>query len=350
MKRIETNRFYILDGFLSGMINYHTQDSVNRNNRKMQEEVNNANLQATSQTNAYNEYIAEMTNQANKEIADSVNLANKEIASENLQYQRDVQNYNKALQQKLFEREDSSYQRTVNDMRRAGLSPLAMNGTNGAGEAIQIGALNNNYQAQGYTAQGSTAVAPSFQASRDEASKFNIQGNILKDIYQIKSMREQVKAQELDNEYNQSANYYRFIREASSAISSTYDSLTREDQYKYDKFYGINSHMGEKERIAHIIAKQFGFDMVDPNGNPKVLGQEAFKKFQEVMSKSSNSASSTLPDVGKLVDTANKVNKAVDKVESVKKKVNETKSKWSQKLDSARNWLKNHSVQGTPQR
>lgn len=51
------------------------------------------------------------------------------IARENLDYQ-------KALQQQIFEREDTAYQRSVNDMRLAGLNPLSMNGTDGAGEVV----------------------------------------------------------------------------------------------------------------------------------------------------------------------------------------------------------------------
>lgn len=55
----------------------------------------------------------------------------------NLDFQRENLDYQKALQQKIFEREDTAYQRTVNDMRLAGLNPVSMQGTNAAGEAIQ---------------------------------------------------------------------------------------------------------------------------------------------------------------------------------------------------------------------
>lgn len=77
---------------------------------------------------------------------------NEETAEDNLNFQKDVfaQNqknwetnfdYQKALQERIFDREDTSYQRTVNDMRQAGLNPLAMNGTNGSGEAIATSPL-----------------------------------------------------------------------------------------------------------------------------------------------------------------------------------------------------------------
>lgn len=80
---------------------------------------------------------------------------NSEIAENNLDWQKEAfaQNqanwrenfdYQKALQERIFDREDTSYQRTVNDMRQAGLNPLAMNGTNGSGEAIATSPLQQD--------------------------------------------------------------------------------------------------------------------------------------------------------------------------------------------------------------
>lgn len=76
------------------------------------------------------------------------NIVNKDIADQNLQFQRENLDYQKALQERIFDREDTSYQRTVNDMRQAGMNPLAMNGTNGAGEAIATTPLHNDFQMQ----------------------------------------------------------------------------------------------------------------------------------------------------------------------------------------------------------
>lgn len=88
--------------------------------------------------------------QAGASIFDTIK--NSETANNNLNFQNEVfaQNqknweanfdYQKALQERIFDREDTSYQRTVNDMRQAGLNPLAMNGTNGSGEAIATSPL-----------------------------------------------------------------------------------------------------------------------------------------------------------------------------------------------------------------
>lgn len=44
--------------------------------------------------------------------------------------------YMKEVQQKEWERQDTAYQRTVNDMQKAGLSPLSMTSTNASGALI----------------------------------------------------------------------------------------------------------------------------------------------------------------------------------------------------------------------
>lgn len=76
------------------------------------------------------------------------NEVNKEIADENLGYQKDVLEYQKALQQQIFEREDTSYQRTAADMAAAGINPLMMKQTNGAGAEVPVTAPHNDFQMQ----------------------------------------------------------------------------------------------------------------------------------------------------------------------------------------------------------
>lgn len=112
-------------------------------------------------TNYYNSENVKATNEANLKAVRETNETNKAIAEQNLGFQRENLDYQKALQQKIFEREDSAYARTAKDMRSSGLSPLMMNGTNGAGEAIQTEALNNGYQEQPFQAQAFQAQSSS---------------------------------------------------------------------------------------------------------------------------------------------------------------------------------------------
>lgn len=77
----------------------------------------------------------------NTEIAENNLDWQKEAFAQNQENWRENFDYQKALQERIFDREDTSYQRTVNDMRQAGLNPLAMNGKNGSGEAIATSPL-----------------------------------------------------------------------------------------------------------------------------------------------------------------------------------------------------------------
>lgn len=81
---------------------------------------------------------------------DKTNQANKDVAAQNLAFQREQQDYQKALQQQIFEREDTAHQREIEDLKRAGINPLATAGGNGAnaGSVVPLTELNNTYQAQ----------------------------------------------------------------------------------------------------------------------------------------------------------------------------------------------------------
>lgn len=144
----------------------------------------------TDSTNQMNLQAVQDTNQANRDIAKETNATNLQIAQENLGYQRELQEYNKALQQQIFEREDTSYERTARDMRNAGLNPLAMQGTNGAGEAIAQSPLNNSFQAQ----TGAPMQAPQFQKANTMMSPIqalgqfsSVLGTVINSVESIKN-------------------------------------------------------------------------------------------------------------------------------------------------------------------
>lgn len=63
-------------------------------------------------------------------------LWQQEFAEEN-------RDYAQALQQQIFDREDTSYNRTINDMMNSGLSPLAMSQTNGSGSVVSMPSTPN---------------------------------------------------------------------------------------------------------------------------------------------------------------------------------------------------------------
>lgn len=74
------------------------------------------------------------------------NKAQKEADERNLQFQRENLDYQKHLQQQVFEREDTAHQREVKDLRAAGLNPLLSTGSGaGAGSVVPTESLHSSY-------------------------------------------------------------------------------------------------------------------------------------------------------------------------------------------------------------
>lgn len=246
------------------------------------------------------------------------NAYNKEIADQNLQFQRDNLDYQKALQQKIFDREDSAYQRTVTDMRAAGLSPLMMNGTNGAGEAIQTAPLNNSYQHQDKSNLSSILEIGNFatslhsnylKAQRDEAEINNINASTdsskINNTFLPFSLAASLVGQILQNKstsktiQNQTADYgLKLLQTLEQSYKN--DDLKRWNSYA--SMFGISSNMSEKERYAAFAKYLLG----------QVSGSDDSKE----------SAKNLFPD----------------------------DSDDSSVLGKAKKWLKDHSVFGIPLR
>lgn len=88
---------------------------------------------------------------AQKKINRETNESNEAIAKSNLKFQRENLDYQKAIQQQIFAREDTAHQREIQDLRNAGINPLATatGGTGaGAGAVVNTQALNNGMQYQ----------------------------------------------------------------------------------------------------------------------------------------------------------------------------------------------------------
>lgn len=248
---LATGGMSALGALISGFFGNHQVEETNESNEAQNQATNEANERMQTQTNEANKAIAEATNQTNADIAaatndtnkaisDSVNETNKAIADQNLGFQRENLEYQKALQQQIFDREDTSYQRTAQDMAAAGLNPLTMNGTNSSGDVVSTTPLNNEYQAQGYTAQGYTAQGAQMIASKAErfqkqmasfqwlADAFNGIGDAvnsgIEHGIQLDALNNQLKNDEVDRFIKmRGAGYYGFAPDGYSYTVPTQD-------------------------------------------------------------------------------------------------------------------------------
>lgn len=76
-------------------------------------------------------------------------MAQAGAVAANTAFQKDVFNYQKDLQNKVFAREDSAYQRQVADLERAGLNKSLAYGSGGAGVGSVVGVTTPQIDSQG---------------------------------------------------------------------------------------------------------------------------------------------------------------------------------------------------------
>lgn len=186
------------------------------------------------------------------------NDVNKDIADQNLQFQRENLDYEKALQKQIFEREDTAYQRTVNDMRLAGMNPLSMQGTNGAGEAIQTEPLNNGYS---HTDTGNLqALSQIFNtvqqlsSMRNNSTITNAQANLI---------NQQAENQRIKNVYESDILSNQIDSLRYSTIGQKYHNereniawLNDRRNYMFNEQFGLSDNMPDFAKIINYASHQ----------------------------------------------------------------------------------------------
>lgn len=115
--------------------------------------------------------------------------SNEKINSENVAFQQKNLDYQMALQQQIFDREDTSYQRTASDMRSAGLNPLSMKSTNGSGSVVPTQAPQKQFEAVNSIPLITQALSELNSLSVGQAQRDNINA--------------QTKALELENSFKE---------------------------------------------------------------------------------------------------------------------------------------------------
>lgn len=203
--------------------NRRAQENANRLNADSVINTNESNERMQKEANATNIALNEATNRANLEQVEKTNAVNKAIADQNLQFQREQQNYEENLQKEIFNREDTAYQRTVADMNASGLNPLSMGGTNGSGAVVSRTPLQNQYQATPgllNSANVQSAVAQAFTGRQAYA----MQKHTIADAM----------AQNKINIAEDMANTYTAIANAKKSMSEA--NMTVADERFYNKY------------------------------------------------------------------------------------------------------------------
>lgn len=168
--------------------------------------------------------------------------SNEKIADQNLAFQKEKLKYDQQLQQQIFNREDTAYQRTIADMRAAGISPLAMQGTNAAGEAIQTTAPQNG-MVYDYTSGMST-----------DADKFNAVISAIGQISSVMAQSQQVRSLKLQNDFTEKTLDQRVAREQAQTILAKYNALDARDKRYFQNIFGVNDHMPRELQLANIAS------------------------------------------------------------------------------------------------
>lgn len=198
--------------------------------------------------------------QSNETIAKRQNDSNEKIANQNLDFEREKLQYDMDLQQQIFQREDTAYQRTVNDMRKAGVSPLAMQGTNGAGEAVATTAPHNDMQ---YDYSG--LINSNTALGQALASSLPTFESITQGLNNLSTLKEK----NIENNFKEKSLQLDYANRLADVISKSYDNLGKKNEYNYNKMFGINSSMTESERKWAIMARALGLVSDTPYSGEK---------------------------------------------------------------------------------
>lgn len=177
----------------------------------------------------------------------NTNEVNKEIAEQNLAFQRENLDYNRALNERIFERADTAHQREVADLRAAGLNPLiATAGAETAGSATPTEALHNDYKHQD---MGTLSAFQSIGDLLNTLQNFQIGFDYGREQ---KAKADSATAQAtVDKQTAMDKIFGSHLDWENKKL--LFSDLNREEYY--NSYFHINKGMSDEERMARILSK-----------------------------------------------------------------------------------------------
>lgn len=162
---------------------------------------------------------------------------------QNLQFQQDNLDYQKQLQQQIFDREDTAYQRMLADTRAAGLAPAAQG--NAAGEAIPTEAKHSDvdYQAM---------------------NRFNLAKDVISSVLDIRHNISDLAKQDSETAVNNAT----AIQIGNSNSLFDYDTLKSLGDYQLQsaRWNVENSKMDYKDKVRNLSMNElFGWTSNTPD-------------------------------------------------------------------------------------
>lgn len=273
------------------------------------------------------------------------NDTNYQIAQENLAFQRENLDYQKALQQELFQREDTQIQRQVSDARAAGISPLAVGLTGGsAGSAVQTSPLVDTFQAsEGH---------PVANRSQQAMDMLNGLGTIVNLASQVATVGQQVEGIKLDNESKRLSNSFnsmtfnsRVSRDEVETILARYNALGEREKRYYNSYFGITEGMPQNERYAHILSRHFGIPLNSFDSSGKNF-RSSFEDYNRPFSSITNYSTPVTRNLDELLDSVSKL--ISDGADTVSTHLSEAIKDYKDKKSKSKASKSNHESVTTP--
>lgn len=241
-------------GLFGGAMHDSSQRQMNRENVALQREINAQNLAHSEKWNQKNYNLASQ--------AQASQLAQQKWANEQYIESRD---YDRALQQQLFDREDTSIQRAVQDATSAGFSPLAALGMPaGAGQVVSgssaPGSMVSNNQA---SVQSAGQVAPQVEALTGMSGALSSIGSM------IGTMAESMSARQHQKEMQKAdimAGYKRL------GLEYVYEGMLQDDQQDF---------LSSQKNIEHMYELMYIAETARFNEAMELLRQRGAKDLQD---------------------------------------------------------------------